>query len=141
VRRAQDVGLVLVAVVVLVLTGSLIAGLRTGGEVAPAARPTPGDEVPTERIRVEVLNASGVPGIARTATQLLRDHGFDVVFYGNARGHPPDSSVVLDRGGRPDAAAAVAGVLRIPAVRSAPDTTLYLETTVVLGRDWVGIDR
>ena len=36
------------------------------------------------RVRVEVLNAGGVPGMASRATDHLRESGFDVVYYGNA---------------------------------------------------------
>ena len=36
------------------------------------------------RVRVEVLNAGGEDGMARLATEHLRDQGFDVVFFGNA---------------------------------------------------------
>jgi hypothetical protein len=74
--------------------------------------------------------------MARTATDALRDRGFDVVFYGNARDFSSDSSVVLDRVGRPDLAAEVADALGIPNVLSQPDSNLYLDVTVVLGEDW-----
>jgi len=88
------------------------------------------------RVRVEVLNAAGRAGLAREATQRLRDHGFDVVFFGNAREFGRDSSVVLDRVGTIEVAREVAEALGIAAVRSEPDTTLLLEVTVVLGKDW-----
>lgn len=94
------------------------------------------DDVPfRERPRIEVLNAAGRPGLARTVTTTLRDQGFDVVFYGNAR-RGRDSSIVLGRGGDPRAARAVAAALDIAAVRHDPDTTLLLDATVVLGKDW-----
>ena len=35
--------------------------------------------VPRERVRVEVLNAAGVAGVARDVMNQLRDDGFDVV--------------------------------------------------------------
>ncbi|HEX2721963.1 MAG TPA: LytR C-terminal domain-containing protein, partial [Gemmatimonadaceae bacterium] len=40
---------------------------------------------PGVRIKVEVLNATGVRGLARKATMFLRDRGFDVVAVGTAR--------------------------------------------------------
>ena len=43
------------------------------------------------RIRVEVLNAGGEPGMARMATDQLRDRGFDVVYFGNAESFGRDS--------------------------------------------------
>lgn len=90
-----------------------------------------------ERIRVEVLNASGVAGQAGAATDLLRDEGFDVVYFGNDVSFDLDSSVVLDRVGRLDAARAVADVLEIRNVRSEPDSNLYLDVSVRLGREWI----
>ena len=88
------------------------------------------------RVRVEVLNGAGQSGLARSATDVLRDEGFDVVYFGNADDFGRDSSVVLDRVGRVDLARAVADALGIPRVLSEPDSNLYLDATVVLGEDW-----
>jgi hypothetical protein len=93
---------------------------------------------PEERVRVEVLNAGGVPGLARRATDELRDAGFDVVQFGNARAFDRDSSVVVDRVGRLDLAEAVANALGIPNVLSEPDPNLFVDVTVLLGRSWQG---
>jgi len=43
---------------------------------------------------------------------------------------------VLDRIGTLDRARDVADALRIRNLRSEPDSNLYLDVTVVLGRDW-----
>jgi len=88
------------------------------------------------RVRVEVLNAGGVAGRAGEATEALRDGGFDVVYFGNDVSFEQDSSLVLDRVGRLDAARAVADVLGIRNVRSEPDANLYLDVSVKLGREW-----
>jgi hypothetical protein len=96
------------------------------------------EQAPERRVRVEVLNAAGVAGLARTATNRLRDRGFDVVYYGNARSLHPDSSWVIDRVGDPAVAHHVARTLGISRVASRPDPDLYLEVTVVLGTDWEG---
>lgn len=90
------------------------------------------------RVRVEVYNGGGVTGMAAEATEVLRDSGFDVVTFGNAL--PFDSSrvsEVIDRVGRTDVAQAVAGALRIDNVQSDPDPNLYVDVTVVLGREWM----
>lgn len=100
---------------------------------AGGALPVP---APAERVRVEVLNGGGREGMARAATDVLRDGGFDVVFFGNAPSFGQDSSVVLDRVGRLDMARSVADALGIRQVRSQPDTNLYLDVTVVLGEEW-----
>ncbi len=145
-KRLQTLGLFALLLVVAVLVGSLAAGLMDGrggdGDDAAAADaeraspPTRDAPRPTERVRVEVLNASGVPGLARRGTETLRDGGFDVVSYGNAPGFAPDTSLVLDRVGRMELARSVADAVQIPRVYARPDSNVYVDVTVVLGRDW-----
>jgi len=90
-----------------------------------------------ERVRVEVLNAGGVPGMAAAATEALREAGFDVVHFGNAGAFDAERpSAVIDRVGRPDFARAVAASLGIDNVLSEPDPNLYLDVTVVVGGAW-----
>jgi len=96
-------------------------------------------DAPGERVRVEVLNAGGVTGMAGDATERLRDVGFDVVQWGNARSFDQDSTVVIDRVGRLDLAQGVANAMGIHNVRSEPDSNLYVDVTVLLGRDWSGL--
>lgn len=133
--RASQAALAVTVLLVLVLVGSLLAGIGRGGP-STASLTLPAAEPPKGRVRVEVLNAAGVPGLARAVTRRLRDRGFDVIYFGNARGFSPDSSLILDRAHRPDAARQVSAALGIPRVLSRPDSTLYLEVTVILGRDW-----
>ncbi len=90
-----------------------------------------------DRVRVEVQNGGGVAGMARTATDVLRTAGFDVVKFGNARTFDPErSSVVIDRVGRYEAADAISKTLGIDSVLSEPDPNLYVDVTVVLGSPW-----
>jgi hypothetical protein len=87
-------------------------------------------------VRVQVLNATPTHGLARVATNVLRDHGFDVVETGNApRGTPP-ASVVFDRVGNLAAARQAADALGITRVEARRDPGLLLDVTVVLGSDW-----
>jgi hypothetical protein len=87
-------------------------------------------------VRVLVLYATPTKGLARVATNVLRDRGFDVVETGNApRGTPP-ASIVLDRVGNLEAAREAAGALGIARVETRRDPGLLLDVTVVLGTDW-----
>mgnify|MGYP001036836683 CR=1 FL=1 len=80
--------------------------------------------------------ASIVVRTVATFLSLDRPAGFDVVFFGNAGTFDRDSSVVLDRMGALDQARNVADALGIRSLLSEPDSNLYLDVTVVLGRDW-----
>ena len=92
---------------------------------------------PGVRVRVQVVNASTVRGLARRATQLLRDRGFDVVEAGTGTGAEQlDSTLVLDRSGHPDWAHRVAAALGGARVEARPDSSRYLDVTVFVGRAW-----
>ncbi len=132
--RSLTRALALLALAGVVTLGSRV--LRGPGPEEQTVRPPP-PAAPGERIRVEVLNGGGQEGAARRATERLRDAGFDVVLTGNADTFGQDSSVVFDRIGRPDWARAVAEALGIRNVEVHPDTNLYVDVSVVLGRDWV----
>lgn len=117
----------------------------TGGDAEGPARTLERDGTPAfpgfgDRIRVEVLNAGGVPGMAALATDHLRARGFDVVYYGNARTFDREETAVLDRSGSPEAALAVARALGVRAAEEAPDPGLLLDVTVLLGRRWTPPD-
>lgn len=130
----------------LLLCGAFIVsfvfglGLPSRAAAPPVAStdPTPSLHVPNGRL--EVLNASGRAGLARAATAQLRDAGFDVVHFGNASGFDGDSSVVVARTGDDTVARSAARHLGIGLVRSQRDTTLLVDATVVLGRDWARRD-
>ena len=124
--------------IVLAFAGSFIFGLRRAGTATPA--PTPPDTaqsavVHSSRGRIEVLNAAGTAGLARVATQRLRDVGFDVVQFGNAAA-PQASSQVIDRVGNDSIAAAAGAALGITNISSVRDTARYVDATVILGKDW-----
>ncbi len=87
------------------------------------------------RIKVEVLNGTNVRGLARRATMLLRDRGFDVVESGNAAAQQ-DTTLVLDVSGHPDWANRVAKVFGAANVRPRADSSSYLDVTVVIGATW-----
>ena len=87
------------------------------------------------RIRVQVLNATKTRGLARRATMHLRARGFAVVAMGtDPTAH--DSTMVLDRSGHPEWARLVARALGATQVLSRPDTSRYLDVTVLLGGSW-----
>jgi hypothetical protein len=122
---------------VLTLAAVVVLALRDPSTRAPqAVRQRVDAEAPAGvRIRVEVLNATRVRGLARRATMHLRDRGFDVVTVGTSR-EARDSTVVLDRSGHPDWAALVAKALGGARVEQARDSSRYLDVTVLVGATW-----
>jgi hypothetical protein len=90
---------------------------------------------PNTRVRVEIINATKTRGLARRATRLLRDRGFDVVTF-TTSSTLQDSTVVLDRTSHPDWAKLVGQALGGARVEARPDTSRYVDVTVVLGTTW-----
>lgn len=116
----------------------VVQGCGGGEDLRPANLEEDLPSAQGERIRVEVLNGGGRAGMARLATEELRDRGFDVVYFGN--GAAVAASEVVDRVDRPDQARRVARSLGLETVRSEPDSTRFVDVTVHLGPDWGPID-
>jgi hypothetical protein len=136
--RRPALGLLLAVIAVLAFLASFVLGIGRSDDQRPAPASDAAAEpiaVPDSRVRVQVLNGSNRSGLARLATDQLRDAGFDVVSIGNASS-PATTSVAFDRAGTPEIAQRVAAALGITRVESRPDTALYLEVTVILGPDF-----
>jgi len=130
--------LVVVGISVFVAVVGVVILLQLPDESAPRAEASAVDQpVVDGRVRVEVLNAGGVSGVARKATAALRSAGFDVVWFGNASSFSRVESVVVDRVENSNPAQSVAAVLGIRNVRSEPDSNLYLDISVLLGSQWL----
>ena len=86
------------------------------------------------RIKVEVLNATKTRGLARRATVYLRDRGFDVVGSGSVT-EQRTTSIVYDRSGHPEWARLVGRAMNAPVVER-PDSSRYLDVTVLIGANW-----
>ena len=129
-------GRILVVVLILFVIGLVTwmawSAFRPGHDesYAPAEARAPENV----RIKVEVLNATKTRGLARRATLYLRDRGFDVVGSGNVS-EQRVTSIVYDRSSHPEWAKLVARAMNAPVV-SRPDSSRYLDVTVLIGADW-----
>ena len=134
--------LALVVIALLVLAGGGYAAWRQRGAPRMAA---PGMAASAEdslamapagvRVRVEVLNASDVRGLARRATMRLRDLGYDVVSSGNA-GERREGTLVLVRRGDAAIGERIARGMGGATVESRPDSSRYVDVSVLVGGSW-----
>ena len=135
-RRNRLVALALLVAVVAAAGWAWRARSGAGGDPLSAVLGGDGARAPEGvRIKVEVLNATTTRGLAGRARRVLRDRGFDVVAVGTdpaAR----DSTLVLDRSNHPEWAQLVAEALGGARVESRPDSSRYLDVTVLLGTAW-----
>ena len=127
----------LVAAIALIVAGlgvvMAIRSRRTGA--APPPPPAQVRAPDSARVRVQVLNGTKVRGLARRATLLLRDRGFDVVETGTIN-DARDTTLVLDVSGHPDWANRVAKLFPPSRVQARTDSSRYLDVVVVLGASW-----
>lgn len=127
-------GVAMGALAVVALVGAVVAWRARGSAAVAVAATGDTTRAPAgERIVVEVYNASGTPGVARRATFLLRDRGFDVVGWGNDKAKR-ERTLVIDHTGKGDAAARIARVLGGATVERGEESPRWVDVTVRLGR-------
>lgn len=135
----------------------VIVGLATVGVVgvlavrwfAPGTTPTIAVRVGTstvddslarapsqDRVRVRVLNASGIRGYARRATLAIRDRGFDVVEYDTEQGASRSETLIVSHTGHGAWADRLRRALGGGRIEARPDSLRYVDLTVFVGRDW-----
>jgi hypothetical protein len=129
-----------IAVIVLIgcvlMGGGVVVNARRARAARAAATIPPELRAPDSvRVRVEVLNGTKTRGLARRATLFLRDRGFDVVETGNVN-DARDSTLVLDLSGHPEWAQRIARIMGHATVESRPDSSRYLDISIVLGSSW-----
>lgn len=139
-KRPRKVGRYMLLLIVLGLAGYFgfqYWNTQNVDAIAPsiAASEEPETMAPANvRIKVEVINATTVRGLGRRATIFLRDRGFDVVGISTSR-ELRDSTLVLNRSGHADWAALVGKALKAR-VEARPDSTRYVDVTVLVGANW-----
>jgi hypothetical protein len=126
--------LVVVLIALAVIGAGAVWRVRKHSTAAPSI---PRDARAPEgvRVRVEVLNGTKTRGLARRATMLLRDRGFDVLETGTVS-EARDTTIVYDLTGHPDWANRVARVFMPSRVETRTDSSRHLDIAVVLGSTW-----
>ncbi len=131
-ERAGRLGLIAGLAAVLLGSGFAAWRLWRQGVDAERALVIPGDG---ERITVEVVNQTGLDGLAREVTRRLRRAGIDVVRYGSARDSSLDSTTIVVRRGDSTAAARVRKALGLGRITVERDPRLLLDASVLVGPD------
>jgi calcineurin-like phosphoesterase len=88
---------------------------------------------------VEVLNGCGRGGIGDKICEFLSRKGFDVMFVGNADDYQYERTLVVDRVGDRTKAVGIADLLGTGTVITQVNPSSFVEATLVLGKDVVGI--
>jgi len=141
-RRARVVGLVALLVAIPVLLALWTSGSAddetsavAGAQGALMAVDTSARAPVGVRVRVQVLNSSGRTGLARRATQQLRDLGYDVVDY-NSRGDTLQLTEVQVTSASRAWGERIANALGRGRVRERAGSLGYVDVVVLLGHDW-----
>ena len=118
-----------------------VASAAGGGEVAGTPRPAPGaagqEEEPETRLRLQILNATGVNKLAFDTGERLRAWDVDALDRGNAPPWPfPETMLVVRDARRADAVRDLARRLGgVPVVLQRRED-LMVDATLLLGHDW-----
>jgi hypothetical protein len=100
--------------------------------------PVIADGARTRALQLDVVNAAETPRLAQTVTDFLRQRGFDVVEIRTQPGAPAPVTKVIARMRNPEAARKVATALGVKDenIIDKYDPTLYLDISVVIGKDY-----
>jgi len=92
-------------------------------------------------IEVEILNGSGISDLASITTDYLRSKHFDVVYYGNADQQSYEHTLIIQRNEKYHSLKLIGEAFDVDFkdknhVMLAPDESLCLDVTVILGKDY-----
>jgi LCP family protein required for cell wall assembly len=93
-----------------------------------------------EGIRVTVLNATDIAGLASRTADILEENGYDVMEVGNAERRSA-TTLILDHRGQARRAERVAALLGGGAISPAPDGDNPADVTIVIGADFRSVLR
>ena len=121
---------------------ALFASIRGDDAIEVGATPAPTEQpsdliVRPSRIRLRVLNGSGVNGAARDAAEALEELGFQIRTTGDADSTSYTQTIVRHGPSKADSARTVAAA--IPGSSLQLDQTLGSTIEVIVGSEWQGV--
>jgi hypothetical protein len=122
----------------VVIVGYLSYSLLSRHVLQPPVDAGKAGVAPGEIIQIDVLNGSGLQGVASSCTSYLRARGFDVVEMHNYKTTDLVESLVIDRVGNTANAEKVAYALGIKKKNIIQQLSqdYYVDVSVVLGKDF-----
>jgi hypothetical protein len=123
--------------------GEELYELREEGRALLASLVDPSASSET-RVRVQVLNGNGAPGIGARAGEALVESGFRIVLSGNAGRLDYAETLVIAHDSSPegiDAARRARDLLGVGRVQVAAEPQGIVDVTVVIGKDFLRGDR
>ena len=137
--RAVAMLLIVATVVGVALVGRYRASIA-GEPAAPtqaAVTDTAARAPRGQRVRIRVLNTTTTRGLARRATMVLREFGYDVVDFDSDPRVRRTTTVIRSHTGHDDWGARVRRALGAGDVQAAAaDSSRYVDFTVLIGSDW-----
>lgn len=133
---------VTLAVILLVAAGALGGWIRStsasSAPVSPQATPTDTSARAPKgtRIRVRVVNVTTTRGLAKRATFVLRDFGYDVLEFEGAAKSKRTNTAIVSHTGHDDWGIRLRKALGVGAMETSSDSTHFVDFTVYVGRDW-----
>jgi hypothetical protein len=124
------ISIAILTIVILLIITSMVF------RFSKRARGFPGDkDIPY--MRVEVLNGCGVDNLAYKVALHLREKGFDVVEIANVEETNVERTIIIERVDKGMRNARVlARVIHCTNMQAMIDSTLFLEVSLLLGRDY-----
>jgi hypothetical protein len=89
-----------------------------------------------KKMKIEVLNATNINGLAERVAKFLRKKGFDVIRYDTAKEKIKYTVIIERKDTNLKHATFVREVLKQGEVSFEPDVLGFLEVTIVLGKDF-----
>lgn len=93
--------------------------------------------IPRSQITVEVLNGSGIAGVAGQVAEKLRSEGFNVIRYGNADRYDYEVSQVISRVEDVGGAKEVSVLIRGAQLRKSEIEDSDVMVTVIIGKNYI----
>ncbi len=124
------IAVVILTVLILLVITSMVFRFSKRRRLFP-------EDIPVPYTRIEVLNGCGVDNLAYKVALHLREEGFDVVEIGNVGETEVERTIIIERVDKRMRNAKLLGkVIHCSNMQMMIDSTLFLEASLLLGKDY-----